>query len=511
MSNIAEFRKDLRSLQVMSPERDADKFINLLKDSNNYKLWFKEFKRMLNTIFEPLSDYFLSDDDKVVDYDGKEIEDEIVRNATLDKYNTLLISIFRTSVTPKVRNQIDIKLVSIDDEKPHFAKELIKKVCSQFAQMTLKTAYELLTKLVNLPEGESNTIRAHTIEGSAQLFKKPDLMKFCFYLLKGPSNVRKRIMEKFGSSTDLDFEELYNVYHNLEDENEDADCDHAYFQATIKNKKKNKWNKRNFCQKCKGFHDKNDCPVEKQKQVEYAKLASEKNDIKEVSWIVDSNPEGIQTGKWYLDSGCTSHISNHKEVFTKLNLEEGPSVAGLTESINAAGKGDAKIHNIKLADTLYVPNAPCNLLSISKITSKSGKYVIFTEKGVFMLSPKEVKLNAANRIGVMVDGLYEFFIPRKKETSFWTIDIPSFNDSVIENVDSTDNTDITTTNSSTMNSAELWHARLGHPGRGVYEVASKMADLPRLPLHEARVCPVVLFQKVNNLRVNHLTIHLQLR
>ena len=95
-----------------------------------------------------------------------------------------------------------------------------------------------------------------------------------------------------------------------------------------------------------------------------------------------------------------------------------------------------------------------------------------------MLSPKEVKLNAANRIGVMVDGLYEFFIPRKKETSFWTIDIPSFNDSVIENVDSTDNTDITTTNSSTMNSAELWHARLGHPGRGVYEVASKMADLP---------------------------------
>ena len=118
-------------------------------------------------------------------------------------------------------------------------------------------------------------------------------------------------------------------------------------------------------------------------------------------------------------------------MFTKLNLEEGPSVAGLTESINAAGKGDAKIHNIKLADTLYVPNAPCNLLSISKITSKSGKYVIFTEKGVFMLSPKEVKLNAANRIGVMVDGLYEFFIPRKKETSFWTIDIPSFNDSVI--------------------------------------------------------------------------------
>ena len=160
-----------------------------------------------------------------------------MRNTTLNKYNTLLISIFCASLTPKVRNQIDIKLVSIDDKKPHFAKELIKKVCSQFAQVTLRCAYELLTKLVNLPEGESNTIRAHTIEGSAQLFKKPDLMKFCFYLLKGPSSVRKRIMKKFGSSTDLDFEELYNVYHNLEDENEDTDCDHAYCQVTVKKKK----------------------------------------------------------------------------------------------------------------------------------------------------------------------------------------------------------------------------------------------------------------------------------
>ena len=479
----------------MSPERDADKFINLLKDSNNYKLWYKEFKRMLNTIFEPLSDYFLSDDDKVVDYEGKEIKNDIVRKTTLDKYNTVLISILRTSVTPKVRNQIDIKLVSIDDERPHFAKELIKKICSQFGQMTLRTAYDLLFKLVNLPEGENNSVRAHTIEGSAQLFKKPELMKFCFYFLKGLSSTRKRIMDKFGGSTDLDFEELYNVYHTLEDENEDDVCDHAFFQTTISHKKKNKWNKRNNCPKYKGFHAKNDCPAEKQQQVEYAKFASHKDNTREVSWIVDSNPQGIESGKWYLDSGCTSHISNHQEVFTNLNFEEGPSVAGLTESIKAAGKGDAKIHNIKLADTLYVPHAPCNLLSISKITSKSGNCVIFTDKGVFMLSPKELKLTASKRIGIMVDGLYEFFIPRNRESSFWTIDIPSFDEFSAGDVRSTDKTDILTTNSNKLNSAELWHARLGHPGRGVYEVASKMADLPRLPLHEARVCPTCALSK----------------
>ena len=87
---------------------------------------------------------FCTDDNKVVDYEGKEIKDDIVRKTTLDKYNTVLISISRTSVTPKVRSQIDSKLVSIDDEKPHFAKELIKKICSQFVQINLRTAYDLL-------------------------------------------------------------------------------------------------------------------------------------------------------------------------------------------------------------------------------------------------------------------------------------------------------------------------------------------------------------------------------
>ena len=61
-------------------------------------------------------------------------------------------------------------------------------------------------------------------------------MKFCFYLLKGPSSTRKRIMDKFGGSTDLDFEELYNVYHTLEDESDNDDCDHVYFQGTVHNK-----------------------------------------------------------------------------------------------------------------------------------------------------------------------------------------------------------------------------------------------------------------------------------
>ena len=46
-----------------------------------------------------------------------------------------------------------------------------------------------------------------------------------------------------------------------------------------------------------------------------------------------------------------------------------------------------------------------------------------------------------------------------------------------------------------MNTAGLWHAILGHQGREVYEVASKMGDLPELPLHEVRVGPTCALSK----------------
>ena len=129
-----------------------------------------------------------------------------------------------------------------------------------------------------------------------------------------------------------------------------------------------------------------------------------------------------------------------------------------------------------------------------------------------MLSPKELKLTAAKRIGIMVDGLYEFFIPRTKESSFWTINIPSFNKFSAGDMCSTDNTDILTTNFNKINFAELWHARLGHPERDVYEVASKMADLPLLPFQVTRVCPTcTVSPRINKPKLNIIEIHLQLR
>lgn len=112
----------------------------------------------------------------------------------------------------------------------------------------------------------------------------------------------------------------------------------------------------------------------------------------------------------------------------------------------------------------------------------------------------------------MVDGPCEFFIPSNTETSFWIVDIPFFNDYITGGILSTDNTNIITIKSDLMNSAELWHARLGHPGIGAYKVASKMADLPLLPFQVTRVCPTcAVSPRINKPKLNIIEIHLQLR
>ena len=133
------------------------------------------------------------------------------------------------------------------------------------------------------------------------------------------------------------------------------------------------------------------------------KLLLTKNNNREVSWILNINTQGIEDDKWYLDSSCSSHIGNHKEIFTNSNLEEGLSVASPTESVKDTGKNDTKNNNIKLTDTLYILDAQYNLLSISTITRKSGNCINFTSNSAFMLFPKEVTLNSTKRIDIMVD------------------------------------------------------------------------------------------------------------
>ena len=97
--------------------------------------------------------------------------------------------------------------------------------------------------------------------------------------------------------------------------------------------------------------------------------------------------------KWYLDSGCSRHITGNKEQFYKLDAKDGGHV---TFGDNAKGKiiGIREIGNpqsLTIHHVLFVDGFKHNLLSISQLCDIGNK-VIFYPKNCFVSSLDEDKV-----------------------------------------------------------------------------------------------------------------------
>ncbi|GAV68908.1 hypothetical protein CFOL_v3_12411, partial [Cephalotus follicularis] len=78
--------------------------------------------------------------------------------------------------------------------------------------------------------------------------------------------------------------------------------------------------------------------------------------------------------QWYLDSGCSKHMTGNKSLFVKYEPKEGGEV---TFGDNAKGKikGVGSIGNLKtsIQNVLFVDGLKHNLLSISQLCDKDCK------------------------------------------------------------------------------------------------------------------------------------------
>ena len=97
--------------------------------------------------------------------------------------------------------------------------------------------------------------------------------------------------------------------------------------------------------------------------------------------------------KWYLDSGCSTHMTGDKQQFNKLDAKDGGHV---TFEDNAKGKiiGIGEINNLKSLSIHHVLFVDClkhNLLSISQLCDMKNK-VIFYPKNYFVNSLDEDKV-----------------------------------------------------------------------------------------------------------------------
>lgn len=185
-----------------------------------------------------------------------------------------------------------------------------------------------------------------------------------------------------------------------------------------------------------------DCP--RNKQQSKANLAEE-NSVSFITLIDGSNISDRRKVQWIIDSGCSDHIVNDKQLFENLELLKNPieiAVAKNGEWITAYHSGTVRMISIvngkripcTVHNVLYVPSLRCNLFSVLKIESK-GMKVVFSNGKVYVYNRSEVVAT-----GVRHGKLYEL--------DFYTVtDCKSDSMLVCGRIDK---------------SLELWHRRFGH-------------------------------------------------
>ena len=93
-----------------------------------------------------------------------------------------------------------------------------------------------------------------------------------------------------------------------------------------------------------------------------------------------STSENQDKGIWYMDSGCSRHMTGNESVLTDYHEEKGPSVTfGGNGKVQTRGLGTLTNGSTTFRRVAYVEGLKHNLLSISQFCDKDHK-VSFTKK-----------------------------------------------------------------------------------------------------------------------------------
>lgn len=156
----------------------------------------------------------------------------------------------------------------------------------------------------------------------------------------------------------------------------------------LQGKKKITEKKEKVCFHCrKPGHYRRDCRLLQQQQKKSGEASGSKQDGTKAKQIAEKeNPMcfGIggvrRKGRWYVDSGCSSHMTNDRSFFEKLNdnvkievvLANGSTTksAGIGEGYVKCLGADGKAQQILFTEVLYIPDLDSGLLSVRKLTQK---------------------------------------------------------------------------------------------------------------------------------------------
>ncbi|KAG6486736.1 hypothetical protein ZIOFF_055315 [Zingiber officinale] len=135
------------------------------------------------------------------------------------------------------------------------------------------------------------------------------------------------------------------------------------------------------CKRCKiPNHSQRDCwfqNKEKNKGKEEAKFSNEtKEEI-----LLYSSANQPSKSVWYLDSGCSNHMTGNRDTFVKLDPNiTSQIILGDGSRKSGKGKGDIAVQTKEgkeklITDVLYVPELSHNLLSVGQLMEKNFSFL----------------------------------------------------------------------------------------------------------------------------------------
>jgi len=107
-----------------------------------------------------------------------------------------------------------------------------------------------------------------------------------------------------------------------------------------------------------------------------AHVAQDDSEEEPVVLMVTTSEEEFGCENWFLDTGCSNHMTGHKEWLSNIDISRSNKIK-LTDDnvIKAEGVGNVVIkkdekETMVIEDVLYVPGMKCNLLSVGQLVQK---------------------------------------------------------------------------------------------------------------------------------------------
>src|SRR3984885_7718984 len=132
------------------------------------------------------------------------------------------------------------------------------------------------------------------------------------------------------------------------------------------------------CYYCKKYgHYANECRKKKHDMNNRSSANFTRENISQDNLLLACNMAETKSDDiWFLDSGCSNHMTGNIALFSALdkNMKSGVTL-GTDSKVSVMGKGEVKIFTKQgerktIADVYYVPGMRCNLLSIGQLVKK---------------------------------------------------------------------------------------------------------------------------------------------